>query len=53
MRGARWANALDHAERSMAGAADWVALLHDRWLMVHACVSNEPPRGSRVQVDGQ
>jgi hypothetical protein len=37
----------------MAGAADWVALLHDRWLTVHAWVSNEPPCGWQVQVDGQ
>jgi len=30
----------------LADAADWVTCLHDR-------LSNEPPRGPRVQVDGQ
>jgi hypothetical protein len=53
MRGARWANALDHAARSMVVAADSLAWVHDRWLVLHACVSNEPPRDPRVQVDGQ
>jgi len=37
----------------MSGAADWVTCLHDRWLMVQACVSNETPACSQVQVDGQ
>jgi hypothetical protein len=40
-------------QRSLAGAADWMTCLHDRWIVLRACVSNDTPNGSRVQVDGR
>ena len=37
----------------MAGAADCVAWLHDRWLVLRERESNEPASGFQVQIGGR